>query len=160
MKGTVSAASTRVYLAAVGSVYKDRGLNALLDRSLVRAARRGLQGAQHRLVPERPRSPLPARHVLAILVYVDALVARGCATGDDLRTLRDCLATVTAFVFFNRASSNYSLLREGLLVDATGSTDDLIRLRPWVRKGLSHDHLDLVEFRIPVEANPRLAAAL
>jgi hypothetical protein len=160
LRGTVSAATARCYLTAVAAVYKDLGLPDYLERGLASAARRGLEGAQHRLVPQLPRVPLPAGQIVGILDLAATLVQDASGTPEALRTLRDCLATVTSYVYFNRASSTYSLLRAGLLVDSTMGADDLIRLRATTRKGSSHRHLVATEFRIPVVAQPLLAAGL
>ena len=107
LRGTVAAGSMQPYLSAINVVHRDIGLEEIALGAAVRDAVRGLEGAQRSLKVVVPRVALPAETIVRVLDKARLVCAS--FTDGQLPLLRACLATVVAFLFFCRASSNYYL---------------------------------------------------
>ena len=126
IRGSVAATSLQPYLSAINRFLRDHNREPVALGPLVSDVRRGLDNCQFDLKPDTERVPLPAPVALSILELAESLLPRVHWDPSDpnLRLLRACVASVTAYAYFNRGECAALALCEDLVVD-----DDFLTLR-------------------------------
>lgn len=166
-EGRVAAGSLQPYLSAINKCFGDHLLPPVALGPMVTAARRALQQCQQAVTVPESRVHIPADVVLSILRQACKLVTdctleqlRGSALRSLLDPLRCCLAVVTTFIFFCRASTGMAARRGDLVVDLASPTPGIYLFETHV-KGISHLPANRKPLlHIPVSAHPELAPLL
>lgn len=159
-QGTVGAASLQPYFSAINRYRSDHLLPPIEGSSLLRAARAGLAGMQHPLMPESRRVPLPAEVACLVLLLAESH-HRGLLSAPSMplwAAFRDALAVLLAFVFYARGEAGASCRVDTVAVD-----DDFITLYHYNAKGrrrLPAAKKLLVQLPRSVPCHDRLACLL
>ena len=105
-RGTVAAGSLQPYLSAINRFLQDHARPPVALGTLVSNVRKGLANCQRDTIPSDIRVPLPAPVVLDIVEKAERLLTAVHWDRSDIRLplLRVCVATVTAYLFFNRGA--------------------------------------------------------
>ena len=158
-RGTVAAASLQPYLSAINKYLLDHALPPVALGPLVSGVRKGLANCQEDLAPQPQRLPLPAPVALKILELAERLlltVEFHWIDVDNLALLRAAVATITAYMFFNRGECGACALRGDIVVN-----EDFITLLLRQEKGKKALAAGLMNVRqIPCSQAPRIAALL
>ena len=118
-RGTVAASSLQPYLSSINKYLQDHALHPVALGPLFSGVRKGLANCQEELAPLPQRLPLPAPVAFEILEFAEGLqLSVGWILLDpDLPLLRAAVATITAYMFFNRGECGACALRRDIVVD-------------------------------------------
>jgi hypothetical protein len=157
-RGTVAAASLTPYLSAINRFLQDHALPPVALGSLVAGVRKGLTNCQEDTAPLPERLPLPAPVALAILELGERLLRSSTWTSQDpdMPLLRAAVATVTAYVFFNRGECSACAKAQDVVVNDTHIT--LLLRHEKGHKGLNAGYRNVRQ--IAIREAPRIAALL
>lgn len=166
-RGTNSAHALQPLFSAINHVYEAHGLPRIALGVLVNEAVQGLKGMQEPIVEPTRRVALPAQAAYRVFLLAETLMHTLSQPEyeDSEHTvatlLRDCVATLVSYVWFNRSDTTHGLKMTGLTVDNTSTADPQIRLWTPTRKGRKRAAVHTVPTMcIPVASHPRLAALL
>jgi hypothetical protein len=157
-KGTVAAASLQPYLSSINKYLQDHALPPVALGPLVAGVRKGLANCQEDLAPLPQRLPLPAPVALEILELAESLQlsVQFHWSDPDLDLLRAAVATITAYMFFNRGECGACALHGDIVVD-----NDFVTLLLRDEKGKKALGAGQRNVRqIPCSKAPRFAALL
>jgi len=166
-QGTNAAHALQPLFSAINHVYEAHGLPRIATGTLVNEAVKGLAGWQVPITTPTRRVALPAQAAYKVFQSAESLVQTlSDPTYDDsgfatTASLRDCLATIVSYVWFNRSDTTHSLRQHGFTVDGPSTADPQMRLWSAARKGRKRAPVHTVPtISIPVSSHPRLAALL
>ena len=151
--GTSNADTLRGHCKAINRFLRDHGREPCALGPVVTDFLRAVQRHQVPLHAQDSRMYMPADVMLDVHDFAESLVERlqQCFAGDGVRLLRDCLASVLAFLAFHRAGTTITLTAKQVRVQG-GSLHLALhhekgRLGPHARTVVIHEH-------------PRLAAMI
>ena len=154
----MAATSLTPYLSAINRFLQDHALPPVALGSLVAGVRKGLTNCQVDTAPLPERLPLPAPVALAILELGERLIRTITWTPQDpdMHLLQAAVATVTAYVFFNRGECNACAQAQDVVVNDTHIT--LLLRHEKGHKGLNAGYRNTRQ--IATHKAPRIAALL
>eukprot|EP00959_Pyramimonas_sp_CCMP1952_P452872 9467303-Pyramimonas_sp.AAC.1 len=160
-KGTNAAHALQPLFSAINHVYEAHGLPRIAAGTLV-------NGWQVPIAEPTRRVALPAQAAYKVFQSAESHVQTlSDPSYEDLgfvttTHLRDCLATIVSYVWFNRSDTTHGLRQHGLTVDDPSVADPQMRLWSAARKGKKRAPMHTIPMiSIPVfSPHPRLATLL